>query len=63
MKRQYITPSLFVVKLDMRSALMQISIDNSKVISSDRSEDVGFTKEQTDAGWNTNNNSIWDDEW
>lgn len=62
MKRQYITPSILVVKLDTRCALLQnISVNNSTVISSENIGDVGFTKEYDNSSVSGKN--VWDEEW
>ncbi|MBR4645026.1 MAG: hypothetical protein IKO73_07735 [Bacteroidaceae bacterium] len=56
MKKTYITPSLFCVKLDSRSAVLQMSV-NSKEIAE---EDAGFVREQTSV---ISGRNAWDEEW
>ncbi|MBO7346851.1 MAG: hypothetical protein J6U46_00150 [Bacteroidaceae bacterium] len=64
MKRQFITPSVFCVKLDPKRAFLQSSyeVSDDKIISKE--------DEDTDAGWAREDNndnyrgtSIWDNAW
>ena len=62
MKRQYIKPSLLVVKVEMRSALMDMSVNTNKEIelSDDNMDDFGLTREDNSF---ENNHSVWDNAW
>ena len=57
MKRQYITPSLFCVKLDTRRAFLEGSMHISNEVITNE-DDAGFVKEYTPS-----DNSVWDNEW
>ncbi len=61
MKKQYIAPSLFFVKLEMHSYLMQgsVIVNNEKEIelSDDNNDDFGLAREDNNGG------SIWDNAW
>ncbi|MBO4661947.1 MAG: hypothetical protein J5630_04530 [Bacteroidaceae bacterium] len=62
MKRQYIAPSLLVVKVEMRSVLMDMSVHTDKEIelSDDNRDDFGLTREDNTVD---NRGSIWDNAW
>ena len=64
MKRQYITPCMLVVKLEIRSSLMQqVSVNTEKEIpiDDDNKDDFGLARENdTD---NNNGGNIWDNAW
>ena len=62
MKRQYIAPSLLVVKVEMRFTLMQMSV-NDKEIKLDEGNmgNFGLTREDNTDG--NNNYSVWDNVW
>ena len=64
MKRQYITPCILVVKLEIRSSLMQqVSVNTEKEIElgNDNNDDFGLARENdTD---NSNGGNIWDNAW
>ena len=62
MKRQYIAPSLLVVKVEMRSVLMDMSVHTDKEIelSDDNRDDFGLTREDNIID---NRGSIWDNAW
>ena len=62
MKRQYITPSVFCVKLDPKRTFLDGSpyeVSGDNIISKE--------DEDTDAGWaredNSNGGNIWDNAW
>ena len=61
MKKQYIAPSLFFVKLEMHSTLMQgsVIVNNEKEIelSDDNNDDFGLAREDSNGG------NIWDNAW
>ena len=61
MKRQYITPSVFCVKLDSKRAFMQ-----NMSVNDDVTNDGGWAREyNSDDSDNIDNNrgSIWDNAW
>ena len=63
MKRQYIAPSLLVVKVEMNSALMQGSVlvnENEIELNGENSGDFGLTREDNIID---NRGSIWDNAW
>ena len=62
MKRQYIAPSLLVVKVEMRSVLMDMSVHTDKEIelNGENSGDFGLTREDNIID---NRGSIWDNAW
>lgn len=63
MKKQYITPSLLVVKVEMHSALMDnMSFNTEKEIelTEENSGDFGLTREDNN---DNNRGSIWDNAW
>ena len=64
MKRQYITPCMLVVKLEIRSSLMQqVSVNTEKEIElgDDNNDDFGLARENdTD---NNNGGNVWDNAW
>lgn len=64
MKRQYITPCILVVKLEIRSSLMQqVSVNTEKEIElgDDNNDDFGLARENdTD---NNNGGNVWDNAW
>lgn len=61
MKKQYIAPSLFFVKLEMHSYLMQgsVIVNKEKEIELDgeNNGDFGLAREENNGG------SIWDNAW
>ena len=66
MKRQYITPSVFCVKLDTRKAFLENAVSNVRVSN----EEIDPGEDNVNAGWarednNTDNNrgSVWDNVW
>ena len=64
MKRQYITPSVFCVKLDSKRAFMQNMSVNDDVTVNDG--EGGWAREDnnnTDENNNNNRNSVWDNLW
>ena len=63
MKRQYITPCMLVVKLEIRSSLMQqVSVNTDKEIELNEGnmDDFGLTREDNTVN---NRNSVWDNIW
>ena len=58
MKKTYITPSLFCVKMNTRSAILQNSIRFFE--DEIEEEDAGFVREQTSV---ISGRNVWDDEW
>ena len=62
MKKQYIAPSLFVVKLEMHSTLMQMSVYENEI----NGEDAGLSREyniENNENIDNNRGSIWDNAW
>lgn len=58
MKKIYITPSIFCVKINTRSAMLQSSI--TKGASNFDPESMDYVKEENSP---INDVNVWDDEW
>lgn len=64
MKRQYITPSIFCVKLDTRKAFLEDIVSVREEIAT--GDDGGWAREDNNTdenNENNNRNSIWDNAW
>ena len=60
MKRQYITPSVFCVKLDPKRAFLEGSIK----VSEEKTGEGGWAREDNNTDDDNNNRgSIWDNAW
>lgn len=61
MKRQYIEPNTFCVKLDARRVFMDGSMQVSNDVIEDPSdENAGWAREDND---NNNRGNVWDNAW
>ncbi len=64
MKRQYITPSIFCVKLDTRKAFLEDIVSVREETAT--GDDGGWAREDNNTdenNENNNRNSIWDNAW
>jgi|GEM_PF-5115242 len=63
MKRQYITPSVFCVKLDTKRTFLQGSyeVSNDTILKENEETDAGWARE--DNNDNYRGTSIWDNAW
>lgn len=63
MKKQYITPSLLVVKVEIHSTLMQMSVNEEKEIELTEENEGHFGLARENDTDNSNGGNIWDNAW
>lgn len=63
MKRQYITPSVFCVKLDPKRTFLEGSLEQSEETITNETEGGWAREYNSDDDNNNNRGTIWDNAW